>query len=166
MRPLSDTDPMFLVPASVDDIAEAFSESSVPGIAYAITRTEGEDDLVVRDGGIIVAEIYLTVMGGCVVRTAPIMGDAAEMASHLTDECEADALVAAEEAACCAEDLIRQLGGVEAYVKGGKWIPIMPNDRPAWSARVVAENTRRMKALAVASHLSRQARKSAQRKAA
>lgn len=161
MRPLSDTDTMFLVPAYVDDIAEAFSESSVPGIAYAITRTEGEDDLVVRDGGIVVAEIYLTVMGGCVVRTAPIMGDAEEMASFITDEREANAIIAAEEAACCAEDVIRQLGGVPAYIRGNKWIPVLPNDRPAWSARVVAENTRRMKAVAAAAHLSRQARKRA-----
>lgn len=156
MRPLSDLDTMFLVPVNVDEFVEAFSESPVPGVAYAINRHE--DNITVTDGGIVVAEVYLTVLGGCVVRTAPIMGDADEMASFLTDAGESEALIAAEEAAVRGEELIEQLGGVPAYLKSNKWVPILPNDRPAWSARVVAENTRKMRLVANENRSARLAR--------
>lgn len=143
MRPVSDTDTMFLVPASVDEIADAYVASPVAGVSYEIERHE--DMLTVRDGGMVVVETYLTVLGGCVVRMAPIMGDAHEIASFINDPAEVAAIIAAEQAACHAEDMILQLGAIPACRKGGKWVPAAERHRAAWSARVVAENTRRMR---------------------
>jgi len=142
-------DSMFLVPLGIGDVIEAFSESSVPGVAYTMAQPTDGDELTIHDGDTLVAEVYMTVLGGCVMRVAPIMGDAHEIASFVSDPAEAEAIIATEEAACRAEELVQQLGGVPAYRKGGKWIPVLPNDRPAWSANVVAANTAKMRLMGV-----------------
>lgn len=147
MRNHSDLDTMYLVPAPVADILEAFSSSPVPGVAYAIEQHE--DQVTVRDGGMVVAEVYMTILGGCVVRTAPIMGDAAEMASFVSDPNEAERIIAAEEAACRAEELVLQIGGIPGHRRANKWVPVLERDRAGWSAHVVAENTRRMRLMGV-----------------
>lgn len=138
-------DQIFLVPLDGSTIADVFAESDVLNADYRLSY-DARGNPIVRDGDMVVVEVLTDVLGGSLVRVAPMMGDAFEMASFMKDRAEAETLVACEEAAGRAEDMILQLGGLQALRIKGKWRPMDETHRQVWSAHVVQANTQKLRA--------------------
>lgn len=141
-------DQLYLVPLDGATLADVFAETEVPFADYRL-EYDVKGNPIVKDGRMVVVEVLTDLLGGCLVRVAPMMGDAHEMASFIQDQQRADALIDMEEAAARAADIVEQMGGIEAKRSKGKWKPISEADRQKWGAHASHANTQKLRAEAL-----------------
>lgn len=141
-------DQLFLIPLDGATVADAFAETDVLNADYRLSY-DAQNNPIVNDGDMVVVEVLTEVLGGCLVRLAPMMGDAYEMASFVQDRQKAETLIKCEEAAGRAEDFIHQLGALPASRQKGKWKPIDETHRQIWGAHAMQANAQAMRAKAL-----------------
>lgn len=138
-------DQLYLVPLDGATLADVFEGTDLPFSSYCIEH-DAIGNAIVKDGRKVVVEVLTDLLGGCLVRVAPMMGDACEMASFVQDQAAADALIDMEEAAARALVVVEQMGGLEARRQKGKWKPISDMDRQKWGMHASHANTQRLRA--------------------
>lgn len=148
MRPITEIDQMHLVPLDGETLVDAFLHAPDAGERRVEHDADGRP--AVHEGDLVLLEVLAEVPGGCLVRLLPVLGDAHELASFVADGDAAQAIRSCEEAAAGALDFVETMGGLEAMRIKGKWRPIMPDARLAWSAHVSVWNIQTMRAQAAA----------------
>ncbi len=138
-------DQLYLVPLDGATLADVFEGTDIPFSNYSVEH-DAAGNAIVKDGRMVVVEVLTDLLGGCLVRVAPMMGDAYEMASFVQDQVAADALIGMEEAAARALMLVEQMGGLESRRQKGKWKPISEVDRQKWGMHASYANTQKLRA--------------------
>ena len=141
---IGELDQIHLVPLDGATLADAFAESEIQGARQSIAH-DADGMPIMKDGEMTVIEVLADLVGGCLVRIAPMMGDVAEMASFIGDETPVEKLIECEEAAGRALDFVETMGGLAAMRVKGKWRPIDTESRADWSRHLVLANGQKLR---------------------